>query len=192
MPYQERERGRNLELFCFVSLFCCSFKKLFIFSWRVIALQRRVGFCHKSARISHGGGGLVTQSCLTLATPWTVACQAPLSMGIVQAGYWVGCHLPLQGIFRPRNQTWVSCVAGRFFTNWGTREAFWLSGFLKGMHPDFHGLDCRSLILYTLFPLSQFLEHKPVWKGLIHSTMLQSPLVPINPVALSVHKCFPP
>ena len=26
------------------------------------------------------GGGLVTQSCLTLATPWTVACQAPLSM----------------------------------------------------------------------------------------------------------------
>ena len=26
---------------------------------------------------------LVTQSCLT-ATPWTVACQAPLSMGILQ------------------------------------------------------------------------------------------------------------
>ena len=85
MPYQERERGRNLELFCFISLFCCSFKKLFAFSWRVIALQCRVGFCHKSARISHGGGGLVTQSCLTLVTPWTVARQAPLSMGIVQA-----------------------------------------------------------------------------------------------------------
>ena len=29
-------------------------------------------------------GGLVTQSCL-FATPWTVACQAPLSMGILQA-----------------------------------------------------------------------------------------------------------
>ena len=28
-----------------------------------------------------GGGGLVTKSCLTLETPWTVACQAPLSMG---------------------------------------------------------------------------------------------------------------
>ena len=27
------------------------------------------------------GGGLVTKSCLTLATLWTVACQAPLSMG---------------------------------------------------------------------------------------------------------------
>ena len=32
-----------------------------------------------------GGGGLVAQSCPTLATPWTVACQAPLSMGILQA-----------------------------------------------------------------------------------------------------------
>ena len=33
----------------------------------------------------NGGGGLVTKWCLTLATPWTVACQAPLSMGILQA-----------------------------------------------------------------------------------------------------------
>ena len=32
-----------------------------------------------------GGGGLVSKSCLTLVTPWTVACQAPLSMGILQA-----------------------------------------------------------------------------------------------------------
>ena len=27
------------------------------------------------------GGGLVAKSCRTLATPWTVACQAPLSIG---------------------------------------------------------------------------------------------------------------
>ena len=25
--------------------------------------------------------------------------------------------------FWPRNQTWVSCIAGRFFTNWAMREA---------------------------------------------------------------------
>ena len=30
-----------------------------------------------------GGGGLVAKSCLTLTTPWTVARQAPLSMGIL-------------------------------------------------------------------------------------------------------------
>ena len=28
-----------------------------------------------------GGGGLVPKSCPTLATPWTVACKAPRSMG---------------------------------------------------------------------------------------------------------------
>ena len=28
-----------------------------------------------------GGGGLVAKSCLTLATPWTIAHQAPVSMG---------------------------------------------------------------------------------------------------------------
>ena len=29
----------------------------------------------------YGGGGLVAKSCPTLATPWTVARQTPLSMG---------------------------------------------------------------------------------------------------------------
>ena len=42
----------------------------------------------------------VTQSCLTLMTQWTVACQAPLSMGILQASIleWVAMPFP-QGIF---------------------------------------------------------------------------------------------
>ena len=34
-----------------------------------------------SWRSGSHGGGLVAQSCPTLATPWTVACQAPLSIG---------------------------------------------------------------------------------------------------------------
>ena len=45
------------------------------------------------------GGGLVTQSCRTLVTPWTVACQAPLSMGLSNKNTPVGCHFLLQGIF---------------------------------------------------------------------------------------------
>ena len=41
------------------------------------------------SRESGGGGGdLVAKSCLTLATPWTVACQAPLSMGFSRQEYW--------------------------------------------------------------------------------------------------------
>ena len=34
------------------------------------------------------GGGSVTVPCLTLATPWTVARQAPLSMGFSRQEYW--------------------------------------------------------------------------------------------------------
>ena len=35
----------------------------------------------------------------------------------------VGCHALLQGIFPPRDQTQVSCIVGRFFADWATREA---------------------------------------------------------------------
>src|SRR5574337_716322 len=41
-----------------------------------------------------GGGGLVGKSCPTLATPWTVAHQAPLSMGFSRQEYWSGLPFP--------------------------------------------------------------------------------------------------
>ena len=37
---------------------------------------------------------LVAQSCPTLETPWTVACQAPLPMGFSSQEYWSGLPLP--------------------------------------------------------------------------------------------------
>ena len=40
------------------------------------------------------GVGLVVKSCLTLATPWTVACQAPLPMGFSRHEYWSGLPFP--------------------------------------------------------------------------------------------------
>ena len=40
-----------------------------------------------------------SQSCLTLATPRTVARQAPLSMGFSRQNTGVGSHFLLQGIF---------------------------------------------------------------------------------------------
>ena len=63
------------------------------------------------------GGGLVDKSCPTLATPWSVVHQAPLSMG-----FWIAIFFS-RGSFWPRNRTWFSCIAGRFFTNWAMREA---------------------------------------------------------------------
>ena len=115
---------------------------------------------------------LVTKMCSTLCNPWTVACQAPLSMEFPRQAYWSGLSfhfsgdLPNPGIYQhpsskvkvaqlfptlcepmdytvhgilqaripewvaipfgrfswPRDQTQVSCIAGRFFTSSATRE----------------------------------------------------------------------
>ena len=56
--------------------------------------------------------------------PWTIAHQAPLSMGILQAKIleWVG-RLSFTGSSQSRDQTQFSSIAGRFFTSWATREA---------------------------------------------------------------------
>ena len=56
---------------------------------------------------------------------WTVARQAPLSIGFSRQEYLVGCHALLQGIFVI--QGWNSCLltAGRFLTCWAIRDAPW-------------------------------------------------------------------
>ena len=46
------------------------------------------------------------------ATPWTVACQAPLSMGFSRQEYWSGLPLSFsRWSFQPRNRTHISCVS---------------------------------------------------------------------------------
>ena len=42
-------------------------------------------------------GMLVIESCLTLCDPWTVAHQAPLSMGFSRQEYWSGLPCPSAG-----------------------------------------------------------------------------------------------
>ena len=64
----------------------------------------------------------------------TVAHQAPasvtLSMRILQARILEWVALPFsRGSSQPRDQTQVSCIAGRFFTVWATREALMILDF---------------------------------------------------------------
>ena len=67
--------------------------------------------------------GLVTKSCQTLTTPWTLAHQAPLSMGCPRQEYWSGLPFPSPGDLpdpeieplSPALQV-ISCIARRFFT----------------------------------------------------------------------------
>ena len=56
-------------------------------------------------------------------TPWTVARQAPLSMGILQARILECVAMPSsRGSSQPRDQTQVSSIADGFFNVWTTRE----------------------------------------------------------------------
>jgi len=66
------------------------------------------------------------------ATPWTVAHQAPLSIGILQASTLEWVAFPFsRGSSQPRDQTQVSHMADGFFTSWATREALYVSSFIQ-------------------------------------------------------------
>ena len=61
---------------------------------------------------------------------WTVARQAPLSMGILQARILQWVAMPSsRGSSQPRDQTQVSLIASGFFTVWATREVQTTEGF---------------------------------------------------------------
>ena len=69
------------------------------------------------AGLCGGGGVLVIKSCLTLITPWTVARQAPLSMGFPRQEY--GSELPFSSpgdLPDPGIEPTSSPLTGRFFT----------------------------------------------------------------------------
>ena len=84
----------------------------------------------------------VAKLCWLFVTPWTVACQAHLSMGFSWQEYWSGLpfppsrDLPDPGI--EPTSTRVSCIAGGFFTIWATREAHLRTGSLKINNPVAH------------------------------------------------------
>ena len=63
-------------------------------------------------------GGLVTKSYRTLCHPMDCSRPASSVHGIFQARIleWVAISFS-RGSSRPRDPTWVSCTAGRFFTD---------------------------------------------------------------------------
>ena len=69
---------------------------------------------------SNVGTRSVTQSFLIFVTPWTVALQAPLSMGLLRQEYWSGLPFPSPGNLTDPGIGPPSLVSptltGRFFT----------------------------------------------------------------------------
>ena len=66
---------------------------------------------------------LLSQSCPTLCDPMDCSLPASSVHGILQARIleWVAMTFS-RGSSQPRNQTRVSCIAGRFFPIWATRD----------------------------------------------------------------------
>ena len=69
-------------------------KETFLHSWLECKLIQPL--CRTVWRF-HGGGDLVANSCPTLVTPWTVARQAPLSMGSSRQDNWSEFPFPSPG-----------------------------------------------------------------------------------------------
>ena len=87
-------------------------------------LQKQKNHVLPRRQKSHSGSVcLVAQSYPILATPQTIACYAPV-YGILQARIleWFVISSS-RGSSRPRDQTQVSCMAVRLFTDWAMREA---------------------------------------------------------------------
>ena len=70
---------------------------------------------------------LFTQSCPSLCDPVTVACQAPLTMGVFQAKIleWVAMPSSMRS-FQLRLWTQASHIAGGFFIVWATRGSLYI------------------------------------------------------------------
>ena len=67
---------------------------------------------------------LVTQACQTLCNPMNCSLPGSSVHGILQARILEWVVIPFfRGSSWPRNWSWVSHIAGRFFTIWATRKA---------------------------------------------------------------------
>ena len=114
-------------------------------------------------------------------------CSPPgsLSLGILQARILEWVAMPSsRGSSQPRDWTWVSRIAGRFFTSWDTREAqeYWVGSLslLQGIFP-IQGLNWGLLhYRWILYQLSYFLVLKfycsiiilyIIWKSLCYMVL---------------------
>ena len=72
--------------------------------------------CWKLMKTGFSGDTSISRSVVPDSViPWTVACQAPLSIGFSRQEYPSGFSAP-GDLPPPRDQSRVSCIAGRFFT----------------------------------------------------------------------------
>ena len=131
-------------------------------------------FCHVLSHFSH---------VQLFLTPWTAACQAPLSIGFSRQEYWTGLPFSPTGDL-PRDQTQISCnsyVTGRFFTAEPSREPFNISTLLPSAEAQVQftsgwwhkrSIRFREIWIGIIPSLIQF-----VWPSAIYLTSLSHTLL---------------
>ena len=89
----------------------------------------------------------VTQSCLTLCDP--MDCSPPGSSAqVLQAGILKQVSISFYRVSSwPRNQTQVTCIAGRFFTAWATSDCIERPNWLYWPIPLWKKICCWKLLL---------------------------------------------
>ena len=127
-------------------------------------------------------------------------CSLPGSSvhGILQARILEWVAIPFsRGSSRPRNQTWISCIANRFFIIWATREAL-----LENKYAPYNIWNIFTVKLFTcLFEIQfllnglYFIQYPDCWaQGSIgtwsHSGGLSKSRIWAQDPGLLISRCF--
>ena len=108
------------------------------------------------------------------ATPWTVACQAPLSMGILQERIleWVAMPSSRESS-TPRDQTRISCIAARIFTTEPSRIPYmgnrWINKHDILFDKRYNTHNTPGYCIFSLQLLCHSLSHPCRRMGMVHS-----------------------
>ena len=100
----------------------------------------------------------VAQSCPTLCNPMDYSLPGFSVHGIFQARVleWVAIAFS-RGSSRPRDRTWVSCIVGRRFILWATREVPFISSLF------FYFIVCFVLLKHLSFLHIELFEFFTYW-----------------------------
>ena len=103
---------------------------------------------------------LIAQLCLILCNP--MDCWAPLSMEFSWQEHWsvlaILAILFSRGAYQPRDWTWVSCIAGEFFSLWATRL------------PTGHSRLPQTSVFFSFYSPCQITSpYSPTWSQLASS-----------------------
>ena len=104
-----------------------------------------------------------------LATLWTAACQAPLSMRFSRQEYWSGLPFPPLGDLlspgiKPMSPVFPALAGGWILYHWATRDLSWSQ---TSDHRERVSISCGSGITFTLSG-----PKSPSKKGFLHLAAL--------------------